>query len=291
MGVSFVFDVPGQRLNYCGIGLCDPQLFTNVNGITPYVYQHVHFQWTVDDGEGGTGNISIATGQSVDAFTTSIGDTIPGAWWTQTLQDTNLLTKREGAPVSRGWLFFARGLIVDVSEPFQKSANSSTASRYFAAWLNNADDGAFYQGQIQKALINNTSIEISYSDTGCTSRLGLIKHNPGWVGAMGPQTVGNGKVSVIGFVPFVSVLAFGSEDDARQVSLTLTYGQGTVIQANGSQPPVASPAEDHLVYAPVGLTLVGNICSVADVQSCFPPNGADQKVLQSSGLQAPGLPG
>jgi hypothetical protein len=282
----FVFDVRNQRFTFCGIGLCDPQLVGTVNGVIPFVYQTVHMDWNIDDGEGGTGDISIPTGTSIEAFTTAQGDTSPGAWWTQTQADTSNPPKKGGAPVPRNYIEIVRGVIVDVPEAFTKFEDTSTSAKFSPPELNNADNGAFYVGMMQKATINNTYLQLKQSDTGCSYLLGTIKHAPGWVGASGPQTVRNGNVSVIGFVPLTVAICMGSEDDIRQISIPVVFGQSFRIGNNGSQP---SPTTvDGTVYQPVTVTLVGNICYVPDVYSCQAPSAGSQGQLASNGLPAPG---
>lgn len=262
----FVFDVRGQQMAFCGVGLCDPTLIANVNAIQGFVYQHGLFQWTLDRGDGGTGNITLASGAEVDLFTTGIGDLIPGGWWTQGPPDTNNLQKKNGAMVDRNYVFIARGLMADVPEAFARQDASATSARISPQWMQNADDGAGYAMQMQKAQLNNTALFLRQSDTGCTFRIGLLKHVPGWVGPSGPQTVRNGLIAGPWFVPFSIAFCFGSTDDIRQISLQAIFGQAFVVENNGSQPTVAT--SDNILYQPFEITIIGNICYVPDIFAC-----------------------
>lgn len=280
----FVFGVQNQRFSFCGIGLCDPQLVGTVNGVIPFVYQHVHFQWTID--QGATQDIiSPATGTTVDAFTTGMGETVPGAWWLQNSSDTNLLEKRGGAPVGRNFMFIGRGIIADVPPAFSQFSDSATAARYIPQFLNNAPNGSFYQGQLQEWTLNAVEVELRQSDTGCQYRLGLLKHMPGFIGVSGPQTTRNGLISVVGFVPFTVAVCFGSEDDIRQISLVLKFGQQIRIENNDAQP--TTTVQGNILYQAIELTIIGNICYVPDVYACQPPNGIDRGVLTANGLALP----
>jgi hypothetical protein len=281
----FIFDVKGQRFAFCGVGLCDPQLIANTNAVQGFVYQHGIFQWTLDRGEGGTGDIILNTGTTQSLFSTGIGDVIPGGWWSQTASDTNLLPKKNGAPVDRNFVFIARGIIVDVPEPFTRFDDTAASVRAFPSWLQNADDGAGYCMLMQKAIINYTNVLLQQSDSGASFRLGLFKHMPGWVGAAGPQTVRNGLFSGPWFVPFSIAFCFGSTDDIRQISLSIVFGQGYRIANNSNQPTVATT--DNLVYQPFELTVLGNICYVPDIFACGLPCPADRAALQARGLDVP----
>jgi hypothetical protein len=274
----FVFDVKGQQMAFCGVGLCDASLVANVNAVQGFVYQTGLFNWAVAPGA----SLSLPSAASVDMFTTGLGDPIPGGWWSQTPADTDLLKGKKGAPVDRNYVFVARGLVIDVADPFAKADGTPTSNKTFPGWLSEAHNLPGYAFLMQKHIMNDVAVLLTQSDTGCTYRIGLVKHNAGWVGTGGVQTVRNGDFTGPWFVPFAIAFCFGSADDIRQISVQMLAGQGYTVENNGAAPIQAT--QDNVLYQPFCLTFVGNICCVPDCLACGIPSAAEINTYRQMGL-------
>lgn len=288
-GRPWVLGIQNQVVSYCGIGVCDPLLQNSVSALEPFRYATGLFQWTI---AAAAGNITIGQNVELDLFTAGVGEAIPGGWWIQTISDTD--TFKQGAPVDRGFMFLATGLVAEVPDPFTRGGSGTSAAdpKVYSAFLAESNDGAGYSFLLQKFHLNYTAIQFSFGDTGCSYRLGVLALWPQWGGPAGAQTVRNGVVATPGmYLPFTTAVCIGSAFDVKQLTLTLTTGQAGTVENNGAQPTPGATT----VFVPVRIIIVGYLVCVPVENYCGVPMLTPDEVIalrQRLGMQgvAPGLP-
>lgn len=270
-GRPWVLGIQNQVVSYCGVGICDPLLQNSVSALEPHRYSTGLYQWAIAGGVAG-GDLVIGQNVELDLFTTGVNDQIPGGWWTNTISDTDLF--KQGAPVDRGFMYLATGLGAEVMDPFMRgdSANAATDHKLFMAWLNEAEDGAGYSFLLQKFHMNYTAVQLTFGDTGCSYRVGVLAYHPQQGGPAGAQTVRNGLVSTPGmYYPLTTAICVGSAFDVKQMQMTLTTGQAGQIQNNGNQPTALTPGGASTVFVPIRMTLYGYIVCVPVENWCGVP--------------------
>ncbi len=293
----WVLGVNYQSISYCGVGLCDPILANSVRGPEPFSYDTGLFPFvmaatTVSTSTGGPlaantdGDDLTATGGSnMTLFQAGVGDPVviasgtvgaSAAWYNKTISDTD--TFKAGSPVDRGNLMMVSGISVEVNDPFQRGGTNVAAAdpQFYSSWLEMQEDGPGYSQRIQKHLLNNLGITITFGDTGQSFRLGVPSFHPPYGGPAGSQTTRNGQTSTPGtYLPLMTAFCIGAQDEVRQLSLQLTLGQNVTIQADATNTPIAgstttgiiNTANVGTVYAPVRVSLYGKTV-------CAPPGGA-----------------
>jgi hypothetical protein len=281
---------PNQPLIYSGKpGACAVvDDLTNQNLLVPWSYQTGLFLWTYTGA--GAPLLSPADETPLDLFTTALGETIPGGWYTQHGDDTNLPQGEEGAPVCRGQVFYAMGLAIQARFPFLRGAGgAATDSQYEATWLGkNGPNGPQYGGRIQRAALNNVHISIKHNNPSIEYPIGVASDFAGYAGVDGGENVRNGSISDVEYVPLAKPFAFGSKDDCRQLKVTLTWGKSVTIENDASQPTVAGP-NTNVVYVPIKVIFFGQYCKrpaesccvvapiSAQQQAVPPPNNSAQR--------------
>jgi hypothetical protein len=266
INAPFVFDVPGQPMVWDGKpGICVPDLSSNQNALVGWSYQTGFFNWTVTAADN---LISPATGTKVELFNTDLGDTIPGAWFAQTEDMTNLPDSQEGAPVCRGKVFKATGLIVIPQLPFTK--HLATLATNEPAWLyKDGSNGPGYGSHVVRVTLQRTSVIVKHNNPVVEYPLGSAQFFPGWPSIGNNAPVGNGAISVVAYVPFVVPAIFGSKDDCRQLGITLKLGQQHRIENDATQPIAAT--EGNLLYVGLTVAVIGKVCNAVEGVQCIAP--------------------
>src|SRR6185369_2806051 len=221
-GRPWVLGIQNQVVSVCGVGICDPLLSNSTRALEPFTYATVLFAWSMVATGDNLANVAgddleIESGQQRIAFQSGVGELIPGGWWLQTISDTD--TFKSGAPVDRGFMFLATGMITNALDPFQRGGTGASAAdpKLYSAWLQESEDGPGYSFLIIKFHINYTAMELSFGDTGCRYRLGTLALWPTWGHPAGAQTVRNGLVATPGmYLPFTTAVCVGSRDDVKQ---------------------------------------------------------------------------
>lgn len=256
----FVFDVPGQRFTWCGVGLCDVQLATTINGTIPFVYQRGAFQGTV---AADSDPISFAS-QTVSYFTAGQGSAVPGnSNVTSALSDTNLSQNLDGSAAPNGMVFMAVGMAWVYGKPYVPNAAGTNPILLSPSWMNAAPNGANYESTAIQLLMDNTSLQLIYSDNGYTQNMGSPRHFPFYGAATGPTTTRTGQLGVIAFVPFVAKVCMGGPDSNRSLQINAVLNHAVNVGNNGSAPTV-SPTGDTIFF-PLEVILFGSICCVMDI--------------------------
>ena len=303
-GRPWVLGVSNQVVDYCGLGVMDSLLQASVNALEPFRYSTGLFQAdliaTPISGAPGTftaanadgNNIGISQNQELDLFTTGIGEPVPGGWWINTISDTDLL--RSGAPINRGFMFLSTGMAAEVHQPFQQGGDGSGTNpsnpKFYSAWLTGAPNGPGYSAEIQSFLLNYVGVQVQFADEGQTYRLGTLGQYPQFGGPRGAGAVPNGVTATPGmYTPFTTGIAFGSRDDLKQMTATLTTGQAATIQNNSGLATVAGSvaatdqtinnANSGTVYCPVRLLFIGYIICVPFENYCGIPQLTPDEVI------------
>ncbi len=292
VGRPWVLGIQNQVVSYCGVGLCDPILQNSVSAMEPFRYASCLFTWTNIGTTGGLapiaansdgGNLSLATGTEIDLFQAGVGDPMPGnGWWIQTISDTDLF--RSGAPVDRGFMFLVTGVTFEALDCFQRggTGTSATDPKFYSNWLHESNNGPGYSFNIQKFHMNYTAMQFTFGDTGCSYRIGVGAFWPHWGGPAGSQTVRNGLICTPGmYLPFTTSVCIGARDDVKQLTLTLTSGQGGVIQSVPALPTIAgslaatngtiNTANNGDVHCTVRVMTIGYIVCVPYADYCGIP--------------------
>lgn len=257
----FVFDVPGQRFTWCGVGLCDVQLASTINGTMPHVYQVALINATID--EDTPGDITVSE-QTLTYFDSAIGQSIPGDSTTDAkLADTNLPTNLDGSPAPNGMVFIVVGMACRIGRPYARATDTDDAKREYHAWTNPAPNGNNYGASLIQGVLECASLKLEYSDTGLTQYLGSVRHWISMFGDAGPVSTRNGMLGVIGFVPYTAKYCIGGPDSNRSVVINLSIDHGFVVEKDDASPPDAPV--DGILYIPVEIVLFGSICCVLDI--------------------------
>lgn len=282
----FVFDVPGQRFTWCGVGLCDVQLASTINGTIPFVYQVGLVNATINTDT--PDNITVAE-QTLTYFNSSLGQAIPGdADTTATLAETNLPGNLDGSPAPNGMVFIVVGMAVRVGRPYGNVTDTTNPQREYFAFMNPAPDGANYGSSLIEGVLEFFSLKLEYSDTGLTQYLGCARHWPAYMGAFGPVTTRNGMLGVIGFTPLTAKYCIGGPDSNRSVQITGQLHHGCQVEEDDGSPTAAPPG--GVLFVPVEVILFGSICCVLDILkslACVAQPGD----VAAGGWAIPQLPG
>jgi hypothetical protein len=282
-----IWDVPNQRLWWDGKpGLCTPSIDNNTNLLVGWSYQTGYFNWQIEGAADDGDLLSPDTNTEVELYTTSLGDTIPGAWWIQGPADTNLPTKQEGSPVCRGNVFFASGMIVEALFPVAKFEDTATSDLYEPAWLKDGENGPGYGSRIQRANLNRVSISVKHNNPIIDYPIGPARLLPGWPGVEGQANTRNGSIGVISYVPFATPIAFGSKDDCRQLSVTLKFGQHYRIESDTTQPTDVENVTGGILYTGIMVTLLGKVCTDLQQVLCVAPVSQPTAAIQSNNPSA-----
>ena len=302
-GRPWVLGVSNQVVDYCGLGVMDSLLQASVNALEPFRYSTGAFQGELGpspiSGAPGTftavnidgNNIIFSQNQELDLFTTGIGEPAPGEWWLNTISDTDLL--RSGAPINRGFMYLSTGMTAESHHPFQQSGdglNTATNPKLYSAWLVNAPNGPGYSTTIQSMILNYAGVQVQFADEGQTYRLGTVGQYPQFGGPRGSGDISNGVTYAPGtYLPFTTGIAFGSRDDLKQMTATVTLGQEVVIQNNAVVKTVAgsaaatsktiNAANNGTVYAPLRLLFIGYIICVPFENYCGIPQLTPDEVI------------
>jgi len=257
-----------QPLIYTGKpGACTVDDLSNQNLLVPWSYQTGYFQWTYS-GAGGD-LVSPADETELELFSSALGQTVPGGWWVQHGDDTNLPQGEEGAPVCRGQVFHAMGMAVQARFPFLRGAGGAADDdQYEAAWIGkNGSNGPQYGGRIQRAALNNVHISIKHNNPQIEYPIGVASDFAGYAGIEGGGNVRNGSISNVEYVPFAKPITFGAKDDCRQLRVVLTWGKQVSVQNDTSQPTVAGP-NTNVVYVGLKVIFFGQYCKRAPEGCC-----------------------
>jgi hypothetical protein len=205
-------------------------------------------------------------------------------------QDTNLPEKQEGAPVCRGNIFIATGIIVEALFPFERAVvDSLTSGTLEQPWLKDGQNGPGYGSRIQRTMLNRVSITIKHNNPVVEYPVGIARFWPGWPNVSGNAHTTNGNISVVGFVPFAAPIWFGSKDDCRQLGISLKYGTPHTIKNDASQP--TPTVVGNSIFAGISVLVVGKVCTDAQQVMCVAPTlqpGTQPAVARAPTVTPPG---
>jgi hypothetical protein len=290
--------VANQGIAFCGAGICDPWLQNSVSALEPWRFDTgliaIQSAITTVPTSGAPGptavntdgnNLQIPGGASLTLFQNGVGDPMQisdgSAWWTATTADKDLL--REGAPMDEPFYFIVTGFCWEVPEVIQRGGTftASTDPVVFAPWLTDQSNGSQYTGRIQRSILNNLAINITYGDSGCSYRLGVAAFFPTFGSPRGGTTITNGNnTTPLVYTPLMIGVAIGPRDDSRQVSLTCTFGQSAIIQSDPTNPTISGTTIPGVinstnvgtVFAKVRVLAIGYpVCMPRE--DCYPFNG------------------
>lgn len=300
MDGPFVMEVANQIRSFCGAGLCcDSILAVMVQAAEPWRYDSglwtFEMQATAHPAGGGGllpantdgDNLTLAGQEILLLNSGGIPANEPivlsngGTWYNKTISDSDLF--RRGAPVSRNYLFMVIGLTVEFSEAFQRGGTNvdATDPKFYSAWLRNRADGPMYCAQLQKALLDQMALRITFSDAGKFFILGRAANYPQLGGASGFSAITNGKTSAGSvFTPLNAALMLGSFDDSNQATLSCLIGQPTVVQSDAVSKTIAGSAAGTAftinaanvgtVYIEMTVTFIGHAVVSCPPDCCTP---------------------
>lgn len=239
-----------------GYGSCDPSFRDAKTGLVNHRYDTGFITGTRAAGPPAT--VTFTAGNSVQLFTA--GETDPGsdAGFTtlanKGLTRTNLFT--QGAPVDRGELFVSIGMAIELQRPCY-FVTASQAQNY-------APEFDAYDDQLRELVGNNVGCVFSYGNSACQYEMGPLMHWGGHYGAYGP-VVSNGNVIPGSFHPFRAENVIAAQAESKQLTITLTIGQGGFILTEGAS---ALNLAGALIGVPVRVSLIGYPICESDKRLC-----------------------
>lgn len=286
--VACPVQVAGQKVAYCGVGLCDPTMSNSVNALKVIRYQKFLVQWEIATAPGGgalAGDLVLTANQSIDLWNQGLGDA-PGSlgFWISALTLAQTDAFNQGGSIGpRGQFFIGVGLMFQVLGVYQRGGTGSASNdpKYVNANLRQAQFA--YTQPMAEATLRDFNGVITFGDSGCSYRFGLLMFYPS-PNAIVDDSPRNGNIATpAAFTPFAVAICAGAKDSEKQVTVTLSNDTVATIIASNPVAPLATTAgsneEATTVYQELIAQLLGCEMCLPDMSSCGPLSPNEQRMV------------
>ena len=283
INVTSPWSIPGQIRagEFEGVvpyGACDPEFRDRPSALLPYVYDTV--MWRFKRAAGPPVVRYVMDVGVRQAFTTGQGDSgVPnglGVGFVKTFVQTNLY--KGGAPVDRGELFVAQGMVLSVMAPVVSDQSSPGLQ-----FINPARTLSAAQGELgnafREAVIDGLQYTYSYANTACQYEMGPTIHWGGHIGVNGSVAVSNGTIIPGSFHPFRAETIIAARDESKQLTINVVAPGGTgenSIMDDGDTIVVSTGIANPEICVPIRIMLMGYpICARLAAEMVGKPLGSD----------------